>query len=299
MVYIYSATNSINGKVYIGQTNDFKSRKKSHFYAHNRKSYFYRALRKHGEKHFDWEILQTTIDESAANKYEKYYIEYFNSTDSEYGYNLTDGGRSNFHFNDVIKNKIATKQKEWSQKNPEKREALAKILVDWRKNNPERNRKENNPMWGKHHTEDTRQRIKKNHFDNSGKNNGQYIPVSDEQIKLCIDMWHKNKSISEISRKILGKENKLKIKKILWENNINTEKSIHNKYNGKFKPSKDQIDICLKLWEDGKSISYIVNNAKIIKNREQIKKILISNGIKIEIRLNNNGRRRNEYGQYI
>ena len=74
---IYKATNKINGKVYIGQTEKTLEHRKE---VHHRDSermdtYFYRAIRKYGWENFEWEV----IDDSATtreelNALEQYYI---------------------------------------------------------------------------------------------------------------------------------------------------------------------------------------------------------------------------------
>ena len=52
MGVIYRAICKINGKSYIGQTNDFQRRKKEHLRA-NDDYPFHRAIKKYGEKAFD------------------------------------------------------------------------------------------------------------------------------------------------------------------------------------------------------------------------------------------------------
>ena len=61
MLYIYKFTNKINGKIYIGQTNDIEQRKRGHkSTAFNEKSHdyhcaFHNAIRKYGLDNFDFE----------------------------------------------------------------------------------------------------------------------------------------------------------------------------------------------------------------------------------------------------
>lgn len=101
MLYIYKFTNKLNGKVYIGQTNNIIKRKNGHkSTALNSKSNdynlpFHNAIRKYGWESFSFEILEE-IDDSFGREYlnerEKFFIKKEHSLLSENGYNLTTGG---------------------------------------------------------------------------------------------------------------------------------------------------------------------------------------------------------------
>ena len=99
---IYKVRNTVNNKIYIGQTIDFKSRKASHLRAAfnpnstHYNSHFMRAIRKYGEQMFDWVVIHTVEGENKKalkrelDKWEIYYIGLFNSYNN--GYNMTLGG---------------------------------------------------------------------------------------------------------------------------------------------------------------------------------------------------------------
>lgn len=79
-----------NQKVYIGQTCDAKRRWRESNYVGN--CLFYRAIQKYGWGNIAHEILEDQLTLEQANEREKYYIALYNSTDSNYGYNLRAGG---------------------------------------------------------------------------------------------------------------------------------------------------------------------------------------------------------------
>lgn len=101
MYYIYKYTNKINGKIYIGQTNNIQKRKNGHrSAANNQKAHeyndaFHAALRKYGEENFNFEIVEE-INEAFGRDYlnerERFFIKLFNSHISQNGYNITWGG---------------------------------------------------------------------------------------------------------------------------------------------------------------------------------------------------------------
>ena len=95
-MFIYKITNTKNNKVYIGQVynksiNDRFERHK-HDALHNSNLYIHRAIRKHGISNFIVEQIDEAKSLKELNEKEKHWIKYYNSTNSKFGYNLTDGG---------------------------------------------------------------------------------------------------------------------------------------------------------------------------------------------------------------
>lgn len=116
MYYIYSITNLINYKVYIGQTHNPKHRWSSHKYEMRRgvlQYTIYKALRKYGVDNFQFCILEVCLTEAEIDVAEQYWIKMFESQKSETGYNLAVGGNVNrgWHHSEVSKNKISNSQK--------------------------------------------------------------------------------------------------------------------------------------------------------------------------------------------
>lgn len=98
---IYKITNRINGKVYIGQTiQKLKDRLNKHLSdARNGSQYYlYRAIRFYGSENFKIKIIER-VRKNKLNEREIYWVKYYKSDDSNFGYNLTEGGFSFGHGN--------------------------------------------------------------------------------------------------------------------------------------------------------------------------------------------------------
>lgn len=84
---IYKTTNLINGKIYIGQSinNDPKYLGSGVFLKN--------AIEKHGKENFLKEVIDVADSVDELNEKEIYWIEKYNSTDKNIGYNLCSGGK--------------------------------------------------------------------------------------------------------------------------------------------------------------------------------------------------------------
>lgn len=97
---IYKITNKINGKCYIGQSNDIHRRWKQEL-APNAKlnPHLARAFEKYGIDNFEFEIIEE-CSRNQLNEREQFYIEIYHTINPEFGYNKTLGGDGNLgrHF---------------------------------------------------------------------------------------------------------------------------------------------------------------------------------------------------------
>lgn len=92
---IYAIRNTVDGKVYIGQSSDIISRKNKHYRLlrngshHN--DHLQLSYNKYGEKVFEFSVIES-VELSLLNTRERYWIEQYNSNNNEFGYNRDDGG---------------------------------------------------------------------------------------------------------------------------------------------------------------------------------------------------------------
>ena len=108
MRFIYIIKNLLNGKVYIGQTNDAANRKANHFYnAKSGRGPLYAAIRKYGRENFLFEVIEECED-NLCNAREEYWVGVYDSFNPASGYNLTSGGRQNFVVSEETKSKIGS-----------------------------------------------------------------------------------------------------------------------------------------------------------------------------------------------
>ena len=112
MFNIYVMTNSVNGKVYVGQTiralepylrTDFTRSVKDH--ERDRKPRLYNAMRKYGDTVFSIKLLAKVPEKIYADRLEKFFIKWFKSQDKDKGYNIADGGGGSFGYTRIVSEK--------------------------------------------------------------------------------------------------------------------------------------------------------------------------------------------------
>jgi len=90
--YIYKTTNLINGKIYIGQKKSEKFLGINYLGSGKR---LWEAINKYGKDKFIVELVEEIDEEKLMDVREIYWIAYYNSTNKNIGYNLSEGGNVN------------------------------------------------------------------------------------------------------------------------------------------------------------------------------------------------------------
>ena len=97
MIGIYSITNIINGKRYIGKSINLNSRLSSHKCSLRKEvrnkdtnRYLFNAVKKYSIENFNFEVIECVLDsdqEYLADR-EIYWMDYYKSYERDFGYNL-------------------------------------------------------------------------------------------------------------------------------------------------------------------------------------------------------------------
>ena len=178
---IYMYTNKVNGKRYIGQAKDFNRRHKAHILKSANKTLIDRSFNKYGEENFEIKILAENIPtQEKMNEYEKFFIKRYNTLiKNGMGYNISDGGSNG--------NPLAGKTEEEIE---EFRRKISKVTKG-----------ENNPMYGKHFSEEYKKKLSEAH-------KGKY-PT--EKTKQKMSKSQKGRRHSEETKQKIGEANSIKV----------------------------------------------------------------------------------------
>lgn len=107
---IYKITNLIDGKIYIGQTVNYKKREKRHLNSlkngNHHNEHLQRAFDKYGEKSFKIELIEK-CDAKELDKKEKRYIKEFDACNHDKGYNMMFGGQQFRNFTNEVRRKMS------------------------------------------------------------------------------------------------------------------------------------------------------------------------------------------------
>ncbi len=93
-MHVYVIINRINGKLYVGKANDPIDRWKDHRENARRGHVkaLYSAMRKYGDKHFEFRIFQSFTTEKDSLDAETYWVDHFDAMNPKIGYNRREGG---------------------------------------------------------------------------------------------------------------------------------------------------------------------------------------------------------------
>lgn len=128
---IYGIVNRCNGKIYVGQTKQgYRKRFIQHRARNDGSPFLRRAMEKYGKDNFECELLDVAYSRAEANIKEKLWIKLLKTCDVDCGYNLSKGGVIG-DFSDQVKKQMS----------------LSRMG-------------ENNNFFGKHHTEEAKQKMR-------------------------------------------------------------------------------------------------------------------------------------------
>jgi group I intron endonuclease len=190
--YIYVIENKLDGKIYVGQTKDLKKRWRGHKNtadANEDNRHIYNAIRTYGKENFDFIPFEkhNTLEES--NRAEIFWIWFLMAQNRDIGYNILPGGDCKEHTPETIE-KIrqarlgTTHSPETIQQMSEDRKGEGNAMFG--RNHTEETKQlqrelklgkydgENNPFFGKTHTPEVRQKISDAL---KGKNTGEDNPM--------------------------------------------------------------------------------------------------------------------------
>ena len=203
-MYIYKIRNKINNKLYVGQTRRKLSETKT-YYGSGR--LIQRALNKYGIENFEKTILEFCPTQKTLNTSEIYWINNFNSM-LPFGYNITEGGGgvNGYTHSDIQLNKIReSTKKHW--KSDEYRDKIMQSRREYwtDEKRMERSLKvssENNPMYGKSHSEETKMIISKKNTGNvwTDERKETFSKTHSGKNNYFFGKYHTDKTRKELSR---------------------------------------------------------------------------------------------------
>jgi group I intron endonuclease len=213
-MYVYLITNKITNDCYVGKTKtSIEKRFKRHCYLSKTvNTFLYKAMRKYGIENFYAELLEETMDLFSLNELEKKYILIMNPR-----YNMTEGGDGGDTSSSIAyKNYMKMRSQQISG--------------------------ENNPFYGKKHTEETKIKIserkkgtivseetkEKLRKKNLGKK------MSKESIEKTVSANSKTYYLIDPNGNPITVKN---LSKFCRDNNLD-QRNMCNMYSGKYKSSK-------------------------------------------------------------
>ena len=164
---VYAHINKVNGKIYIGQTCQDINRRWRDGDGYKGCTLFYKAIQKYGWDNFDHEIIASNLTLQEANHFEELLISKLDTMNPNKGYNLRSGGE----------NYLVSEE----------------ARIHMKQSRPDVNG-EKNPFYGKHHTNETKQKLSKRRIGKyKGKDNYFYGKRHTEDTKKKLSESRKNK----------------------------------------------------------------------------------------------------------
>lgn len=215
--------------------------------SHRKGSKFHSALRKYGKDSFVVAVLTECNTQEQTDNAEQYWISYFNSTNDEFGYNTAIGGLTHFgpknHSEETkAKMRLAKIGKKFTEEH--------KRRISESSKGKHNHTKENHPLWGKKHSEETRKKIADaNKIKSAGENNPRWGAIVSNETRRKIS--EANKGLFLGSKSSFAKLNEDKVKEILIYSLSHSEKDTCIIFSKKFEVSHQLIKSVIrrKSWK--------------------------------------------------
>lgn len=185
MVGIYRITNTVNGKCYVGQSINIEKRLRQHKKGIDSNEHLQNSFKKYGMDKFEFEVIEECAI-SELNNRERYWIAHFKAFDE--GYNSTLGGETSIgwkHSQETRRKMSVNHNLSGSNTHNKgtvhvyKGDEIRMVPVEevetflqqgysygcgdkFKETMREVVRGEKNPFYGKHHSEETRQKLREN-----------------------------------------------------------------------------------------------------------------------------------------
>lgn len=244
---IYKITNTINNKVYIGQSKKLDKRYNGHLYRIKRKEHhnehLQRSFDKHGEDKFVYEILEEVKDLSILDLREKHWIDHYGGINSDNTYNFKDPLLN--EYSDYVRSKMS-------------KSSLG----------------ENNPNYGNKWTDEQRKKMSESRKGKSweelyGKSRADEMKLN--QSKSQKGRKHSDETIEKIRQANIGEKNpaygkgdrQLGDKNPMWGKESENRKPILQYTKGGVLVK--EYDFISQVYEDGFSVGNVSNCARKLK----------------------------------
>jgi group I intron endonuclease len=265
--------NIVNNKIYIGQSLDINKRFKRHLRELKNNihtnDHLQRSWNKYGKNNFKFEIIEQ-VEENQLNSREVYWIEYYKSHNSEYGYNKTLGGDSEIPTEET---KLKLSQ---ASKGKPKSEQHKKNL--WKNRNKQVSKETRKKL-----SEAAKKRVQQ----------GEYFSI---EVRKRLSEINKGKKLSEETKRKISETGKANGRKLTFEHKQKlieacskphteeTKRKISESHKGK-KMTDEQKKSLWKLSDE-----IVINILKYLKNGDSInavsKKTNVSRNVVYSIRDN-------------